>query len=111
LNVEFSSPYARDFYENFVPNLQKWLTKADEPNLILLAETWGRLMDSMCGPAKGKDDFWRNSQQFISLSSRFGMTPTDRLRLGVVEAKPLKGQDPAHDNLDGSWVYEGPKLN
>jgi hypothetical protein len=63
LNVEFSSPNARDFYETFVPDLQKWLTKADEPNLILLAETWGRLMDSMRGPAKGRDNFWRNSQQ------------------------------------------------
>jgi hypothetical protein len=110
LNVEFSSPYARDFYENFAPHLQKWLTKADEPNLILLAETWGRLMDSMRGPAKGKDNFWRISQQFISLSSRFGLTPTDRLRLGV-EAKTSEGPGSAARPAGRQLVYDGPKLN
>jgi hypothetical protein len=113
--VTFDSNYARDFYEHFVPDLRKWLllTKADEPNLILLSKTWGRTMESMAGitrkPKHGSkgDSFLKAAQMFINLSGRFGMTPTDRARLAVPpETKPAKAQDPRADTLDGNWVRE-----
>src|SRR6516164_7887852 len=61
--------YAKSFYEQFAPDLRKWLktTKADEPNLILLATFWGQMMNGKRG------EFFRASQQFMHLSARFGM--------------------------------------
>jgi hypothetical protein len=48
---------------------------------------------------------WRdNANLFLAFSARFGLTPIDRIRLGMVKPKPAKG----HSTLDGEWspVYE-----
>jgi hypothetical protein len=50
---------------------------------------------------------WRdNPQLFLAFSTRFGLTPVERIRPGTVKPKPEKG----HSTLEGEWnpSYELP---
>jgi phage terminase small subunit len=105
----FSSELAHEFYRKFVPAMRKWfaLTKADEPNLILLAETWGRVMNYVIETRLEDKDFCKMCAQFLLLAQRFGMTPADRARL-IVQTNPEKATTTASktSTLDGVWTRD-----
>jgi P27 family predicted phage terminase small subunit len=119
---------AQAFYEMFVPQLKLMLVaaKIDEPAIVLMCASWGLSMKALSkvaraitkrGRNRGKADkavrnpahsVWNdNVKIFLSLASRFGMTPADRARLF---GGPTKKEEEG-DTLDGNWVHPGKPEN
>jgi P27 family predicted phage terminase small subunit len=112
---ECMSPDAQRWYAKLAPKIREYISpsEVDESALRMMACAWGMAVlaerkvsregltrDGHRNPAAA---IWRdNAALFLQFASRFGLTPSDRARLGIVEPKPPR----RHSTLDGEWFPE-----
>jgi phage terminase small subunit len=89
---------AQEMWRFVVAERGDWIAESDGPALQLLCETWSlrcRCKEALFGNPTDKDtrcSFIQYQADCMKMFARFGMTPTDRARLGEQSAEEL---DPA----------------